>query len=87
MKLVMAHEGIRPLESRIILGAAVIEDILATLLIEIVTSLQNGGVNLTSLTFVLVQASASWPSLRWWALDSRRNNPLCSMSRLIPCRR
>jgi Kef-type K+ transport system membrane component KefB len=45
------------LESRIILGAAVIDDILAMLLLGVVTALQGGqGVNINSLILVLVQA-------------------------------
>jgi Kef-type K+ transport system membrane component KefB len=45
------------IESRIILGAAVIDDILAMLLLGVVTALQSGGsVNLAGLVFVLFQA-------------------------------
>lgn len=45
------------IEARVILGAAVIDDILAMLLLGVVTSLQaGGGVNFGSLLFVLVQA-------------------------------
>jgi len=45
------------IESRVILGAAVIDDILAMLLLGVVTSLQSGGsVQLGSLLFVLAQA-------------------------------
>ena len=44
-------------ESRVILGAAVIDDILAMLLLGVVTALQGGeGVNLLSLSLVLLQA-------------------------------
>ena len=44
-------------ESRVILGAAVIDDILAMLLLGVVTALQNGGgVDLVKLGLVLVQA-------------------------------
>ena len=44
-------------ESRVILGAAVIDDILAMLLLGVVTALQGGeGVNLLSLMLVLLQA-------------------------------
>ena len=44
-------------ESRVILGAAVIDDILAMLLLGVVTALQGGqGVNLVSLALVLLQA-------------------------------
>jgi Kef-type K+ transport system membrane component KefB len=43
-------------ESRVILGAAVIDDVLAMLLLGIVTSLQDGGVDLPRLTLVLGQA-------------------------------
>jgi Kef-type K+ transport system membrane component KefB len=43
--------------SRVILGAAVIDDILAMLLLGVVTALQGGGgVNLTGLLLVLIQA-------------------------------
>lgn len=45
------------IESRVILGAAVIDDILAMLLLGMVTSLQSdGGINIVSLLLVLVQA-------------------------------
>jgi Kef-type K+ transport system membrane component KefB len=45
------------IESRVILGAAVIDDILAMLLLGVVTALQGGeGINLPSLTVVLLQA-------------------------------
>jgi Kef-type K+ transport system membrane component KefB len=45
------------IESRIILGAAVIDDILAMLLLGVVTALQSGGgVDVTKLLVVLVQA-------------------------------
>jgi len=45
------------IESRVILGAAVIDDILAMLLLGVVTSLQGGeGVNVKGLLFVLAQA-------------------------------
>jgi len=45
------------IESRVILGAAVIDDILAMLLLGVVTSLQGGeGVNVGGLVMVLVQA-------------------------------
>ena len=44
-------------ESRVILGAAVIDDILAMLLLGVVTALQSGsGVNIANLLLVLVQA-------------------------------
>jgi len=44
-------------ESRVILGAAVIDDILAMLLLGVVTALQGGGsINIVSLLLVLVQA-------------------------------
>lgn len=44
-------------ESRVILGAAVIDDILAMLLLGVVTALQSGGsVNVVNLLLVLVQA-------------------------------
>jgi Kef-type K+ transport system membrane component KefB len=45
------------LESRVILGAAVIDDILAMLLLGVVTALQDGGgVNVTHLVLVVAQA-------------------------------
>ena len=45
------------IESRVILGAAVIDDILAMLLLGVVTALQGGGgVNVLGLLFVLAQA-------------------------------
>jgi Kef-type K+ transport system membrane component KefB len=44
------------IESRVILGAAVIDDILAMLLLGVVTALQGGSVNLAGLGFVLLQA-------------------------------
>jgi Kef-type K+ transport system membrane component KefB len=45
------------IESRVILGAAVIDDILAMLLLGVVTALQGGeGINLSSLLVVLLQA-------------------------------
>lgn len=45
------------IEARVILGAAVIDDILAMLLLGVVTSLQSGGaVNVGALVMVLVQA-------------------------------
>jgi Kef-type K+ transport system membrane component KefB len=45
------------IESRVILGAAVIDDILAMLLLGVVTSLQGGeGINVNGLLFVLAQA-------------------------------
>jgi len=45
------------IESRVILGAAVIDDILAMLLLGVVTALQGGeGINLSSLLAVLLQA-------------------------------
>jgi Kef-type K+ transport system membrane component KefB len=45
------------LESRVIMGAAVIDDILAMLLLGVVTAMQGGGgVNVTHLTVVLLQA-------------------------------
>jgi Kef-type K+ transport system membrane component KefB len=49
--------ALQRLESRVILGAAVIDDILAMLLLGVVTSLQvGGGVNVGSLALVLAQA-------------------------------
>ena len=51
--------ALQRIESRVILGAAVIDDILAMLLLGVVTSLQTGGgVNVGSIALVLVQAIA-----------------------------
>lgn len=44
------------IEGRVILGAAVIDDILAMLLLGVVSSLQSGSINLLSLLLVFVQA-------------------------------
>ena len=46
------------IESRIILGAAVIDDILAMLLLGVVTALQDGGLDMVKLAVVLLQAVA-----------------------------
>ena len=53
-------------ESRVILGAAVIDDILAMLLLGVVTSLQGGGeVNVAGLLFVLVEAIGFVAVIGW----------------------
>ncbi|GAB4460798.1 MAG: cation:proton antiporter [Armatimonadaceae bacterium] len=48
--------ALRRVESRVILGAAVIDDILAMLLLGVVTALQSGSVDITRLLLVLAQA-------------------------------
>jgi len=54
------------IESRVILGAAVIDDILAMLLLGVVTSLQGGeGVNIGGLVMVLVQAIGFVAVIGW----------------------
>jgi len=54
------------IESRVILGAAVIDDILAMLLLGVVTSLQGGeGVNIGGLVMVLVQAVGFVAVIGW----------------------
>lgn len=54
------------MESRVILGAAVIDDILAMLLLGVVTSLQGGGgVNLIGLSMVLLQALGFVAVIGW----------------------
>jgi Kef-type K+ transport system membrane component KefB len=54
------------IESRVILGAAVIDDILAMLLLGVVTSLQaDGGIHLGSLLFVLAQAIGFIAVIGW----------------------
>jgi Kef-type K+ transport system membrane component KefB len=54
------------IESRVILGAAVIDDILAMLLLGVVTSLQSGsGVNIGSLLLVLAQAVGFIAVIGW----------------------
>ena len=53
------------IESRVILGAAVIDDILAMLLLGVVTSLQGGSVNIGSLLFVLLQAVGFVAVIGW----------------------
>jgi Kef-type K+ transport system membrane component KefB len=58
--------ALQRIESRVILGAAVIDDILAMLLLGVVTSLQaGGGVNVGSLVFVLVQAIGFVAVIGW----------------------
>ena len=44
------------IESRVILGAAVIDDILAMLLLGVVTALQGGNIDMTKLAIIFVQA-------------------------------
>lgn len=54
------------IESRVILGAAVIDDILAMLLLGVVTSLQGGGgINIGSLLLVLAQAVGFIAIIGW----------------------
>ncbi|MEO7326729.1 MAG: cation:proton antiporter [Dokdonella sp.] len=54
------------IESRVILGAAVIDDILAMLLLGVVTSLQDGGgIQIGSLLFVLAQAIGFIAIIGW----------------------
>lgn len=54
------------MESRVILGAAVIDDILAMLLLGVVTSLQgDGSVNVAGLLFVLLQAVGFVAVIGW----------------------
>ncbi len=54
------------IESRVILGAAVIDDILAMLLLGVVTSLQSdGGVNVVGLLLVLAQAIGFVAIIGW----------------------
>jgi Kef-type K+ transport system membrane component KefB len=54
------------IESRVILGAAVIDDILAMLLLGVVTSLQaGGGVNIANLLLVLAQAIGFVAVIGW----------------------
>ena len=54
------------IESRVILGAAVIDDILAMLLLGVVTSLQSGGgINIGSLLLVLAQAVGFVAVIGW----------------------
>jgi Kef-type K+ transport system membrane component KefB len=58
--------ALQRIESRVILGAAVIDDILAMLLLGVVTSLQaGGGVQIGSLVFVLVQAIGFVAVIGW----------------------
>jgi Kef-type K+ transport system membrane component KefB len=59
--------ALQRIESRVILGAAVIDDILAMLLLGVVTSLQaGGGVNVGSLAFVLLQAVGFVAVIGWF---------------------
>ncbi|HEV7490100.1 MAG TPA: cation:proton antiporter [Rhodanobacteraceae bacterium] len=58
--------ALQRMESRVILGAAVIDDILAMLLLGVVTSLQVGeGVNVGSLALVLLQAVGFVAVIGW----------------------
>ena len=58
--------ALQRIESRVILGAAVIDDILAMLLLGVVTSLQGGGgVQLGTLAFVLLQAVGFVAVIGW----------------------
>jgi Kef-type K+ transport system membrane component KefB len=78
------------IESRVILGAAVIDDILAMLLLGVVTSLQSGsGVDLGSLAFVLAQAIGFVVLFGWFGTRVMRSkahwidrpiNPLSSLT-------
>jgi Kef-type K+ transport system membrane component KefB len=61
------------IESRVILGAAVIDDILAMLLLGVVTSLQGGkGVNIGGLVMVLVQAIGFVAVIGWVGTEVMR---------------
>jgi Kef-type K+ transport system membrane component KefB len=61
------------IESRVILGAAVIDDILAMLLLGVVTSLQGGeGVNVGGLVMVLVQAIGFVAIIGWVGTEVMR---------------
>lgn len=53
------------IESRVILGAAVIDDILAMLLLGVVISIQGGSVDIASLLFVLLQATGFVAVIAW----------------------
>ncbi|HKE47239.1 MAG TPA: cation:proton antiporter [Rhodanobacteraceae bacterium] len=82
--------ALQRIESRVILGAAVIDDILAMLLLGVVTSLQGGGgVQLGSLVFVLLQAVAFVAIIGWVGTSVMRRqghwierpvNPLSALS-------
>ncbi|MEO7064521.1 MAG: cation:proton antiporter [Dokdonella sp.] len=61
------------IESRVILGAAVIDDILAMLLLGVVTSLQGGGgINVGSLVLVLAQAVGFIAVIGWVGTEVMR---------------
>ena len=61
------------IESRVILGAAVIDDILAMLLLGVVTSLQGGGgINISSLILVLAQAIGFVAIIGWVGTEVMR---------------
>lgn len=61
------------IESRVILGAAVIDDILAMLLLGVVTSLQGeGGVDISSLLLVLAQAIGFIAIIGWVGTEVMR---------------
>jgi Kef-type K+ transport system membrane component KefB len=58
--------ALQRIESRVILGAAVIDDILAMLLLGVVTSLQaDGGVDVVSIALVLLQAIGFVAIIGW----------------------
>jgi Kef-type K+ transport system membrane component KefB len=60
------HGALQRIESRVILGAAVIDDILAMLLLGVVTSLQSGGgVDIVSIGLVLLQAIGFVAIIGW----------------------
>ena len=62
------------IESRVILGAAVIDDILAMLLLGVVTSLQEGGgFDIARLLFVLLQAVGFIAVIAWVGTRVMRN--------------
>ena len=65
-------------ESRVILGAAVIDDILAMLLLGVVTSLQSGsGIDVADLLLVLIQAIGFIVVIAWFGTHiMRRTSPL-----------
>ena len=65
--------ALQRIESRVILGAAVIDDILAMLLLGVVTSLQvGGGVKIGSLLFVLAQAIGFVAIIGWVGTKAMR---------------
>lgn len=64
-KVLQDMKALGRIESRIILGAAVIDDILAMLILGVVTSLQDGGVDLAKLAIVLAQALGFVAVIAW----------------------